>query len=100
MRDIFARNGVPQQLVSDNGPQFISDEFKTFMRFNCIKHIRTAVYHPAPNGEAERFVQTFKNALKRGKKDTGTLKQKLAQFLLRYRTTPSTVTARTPAELF
>ena len=70
------------------------------MKVNGIRHIRTAVYHPASNGEAERFVQTLKNALKRGKTDPGSLKQKLAQFLLRYRTTPSTVTARTPAELF
>ena len=100
LRNIFARNGIPHQLVSDNGPQFVSDEFRNFMKVNGIRHIRTAVYHPASNGEAECFVQTLKNALKRGKTDPGNLKQKLAQFLLRYRTTPSTVTARTPAELF
>ena len=85
LRNIFARNGIPHQLVSDNGPQFVSDEFRNFMKVNGIRHIRTAVYHPASNGEAERFVQTFKNALKRGKTDPGSLKQKLAQFLLRYR---------------
>ena len=100
LRNIFARNGIPHQLVSDNDPQFVSDEFRNFMKVNGIRHIRTAVYHPASNGEAERFVQTFKNALKRGKTDPGSLKQKLAQFLLRYRTTPNTVSARTPAELF
>ena len=73
LRNIFARNGIPQQLVSDNGPQFVSDEFRNFMKVNCIRHIRTAVYHPASNGEAERFVQTLKNALKRGKTDPGNL---------------------------
>ena len=96
LRNIFARNGIPHQLVSDNGPQFVSDKFRNFMKVNGIRHIHTAVYHPVSNGKAERFVQTSKNALKRGKTDPGSLKQKLAQFLLTYRT----VTARTPAELF
>ena len=100
LRDIFARNGLPQQLVSDNGPQFTSEEFTRFMKANGIRHIRTAVKHPASNGEAERFVQTFKRAFKAGKEDPGNLRQKLAQFLFTYRTTPNTVTTRTPAELF
>ena len=53
---IFARNGLPQQLVSDNGPQFVSEEFREFLRFN-----ESAPYHPATNGLAERFVHTFKH---------------------------------------
>ena len=60
----FAAHGLPQQLVSDNGPQFISDEFATFMKSNGIKHIRCAPYHPASNGAVERLVQTFKKAMK------------------------------------
>ena len=37
---MFAAHGLPQQLVSDNGPQFILDEFSTYMKSNGIKHIR------------------------------------------------------------
>ena len=66
----------------------------------CVPMARSAPYHPATNGEAERFVQTFKRSLQAGRKDSGTVPQKLATFLMSYRTTPNTTTGVTPAELF
>ena len=57
LRNIFSSYGIPEQLVTDNGPQFISDDFAMFVRMNGIKHIRCAPYHPATNGLVERFVQ-------------------------------------------
>ena len=46
VRHIFASYGLPEQLVSDNGPQFVAKEFEEFMLNNGIKHIRSAPYHP------------------------------------------------------
>ena len=89
---------MPEQLVSDNGTQFTSKEFQIFL--NGIKHIRSAPYHPATNGEAERFVQTFKRALKAAKSDQGSLVDKLYRFLLSYRSTPHSTTGVSPADLF
>ncbi|XP_021339765.1 uncharacterized protein K02A2.6-like, partial [Mizuhopecten yessoensis] len=67
LRTIFARNGVPRQIVSDNGPQFKSELFHNFMRLNGIKHITSAPYHPSTNGSlnaAERnYSQIDKEAL-------------------------------------
>ena len=63
LRSLFARYGIPEQLVSDNGPQFVSEEFGTFMKRNGVKHIKCFPYHPSSNGLAEQFVLTFKQAV-------------------------------------
>ena len=47
LRDLFARFGIPEQIVSDNGAQFVSEEFQAFIRSNGISHITSAPYHPA-----------------------------------------------------
>ena len=41
LRETFARFGIPEQLVSDNGPQLVSEELKIFHNRNSVKHIRT-----------------------------------------------------------
>ncbi|KXJ23209.1 Uncharacterized protein K02A2.6 [Exaiptasia diaphana] len=99
LRNLFARFGIPEQLVSDNGPQFVSDEFQTFMKSNGIRHITSAPYHPATNGLAERSVQTFKQALKSMEGSSSPLKEKLAKFLINYRNTPHLTTGESPAQM-
>ena len=47
LRTLFARYRLPEQVVSDNGTQFTSDEFAQFLKSNGVKHIRTASYHPS-----------------------------------------------------
>ena len=100
LHHVFAAYGSPIQLVSDNGPQFVSGEFAKFMEANGIKHIRCAPYHPSSNGLAERFVRTFKQSMKAGEHDGVPLKQRLTQFLWNYRSTPHATTNRTPSSLF
>ncbi|XP_047987206.1 uncharacterized protein K02A2.6-like [Leguminivora glycinivorella] len=60
LRRIFASQGLPEVLVSDNGRTFTSEDFNLFLSRNHIKHIFTPPYHPASNGQIERAVQTFK----------------------------------------
>eukprot|EP00118_Oscarella_pearsei_P024180 m.300985 g.300985 ORF g.300985 m.300985 type:complete len:663 (+) comp40804_c0_seq14:1019-3007(+) len=100
LRSLFSCYGIPEQLVSDNGPQLTSEEFADFLKMNGVKHIRSAPHHPATNGEAERFVQTFKNAMKSQEKDEGNLQQKLSRFLLDYRSIPHSTTGAAPSVLF
>ena len=97
LRSIFATHGLPEVFVSDNGTQFTSAEFKTFMERNCIRHLHSAPYHPATNGLAERAVQLFKRSME--KNTEGTIATRVARFLFAYRRTPHTTTGVTPAEL-
>ncbi|XP_062514748.1 uncharacterized protein K02A2.6-like [Corticium candelabrum] len=98
LRRSFSSNGLPERLVSDNGPQFISLEFRDFVQSNGIRHQLTPPYHPASNGQAERLVQELKKSL-RGKPAARSWSHQLSLFLLHYRSTPHTTTGKSPAEL-
>ncbi|XP_045030409.1 uncharacterized protein K02A2.6-like [Daphnia magna] len=99
LKTIFARFGLPIELVSDNGPQFTSQEFKRFMLVNGIVHHRGAPYHPQTNGLAERVVQSVKKASHKMRDQPGTFEDKLQCFLTSYRNTPHKSTGKTPAEV-
>ena len=60
LREWFCVHGIPEQIVTDNGSQFTTDAFKVFTQCNGIRHVKSAPYHPALNGLAERFVQSVK----------------------------------------
>ena len=94
LRQLFAAYGLPQQLVSDNGPQFSSVEFATFLTRNGVEHIHSSPYHPSTNGLTEHFVRTLKQAMKRS--NGFDPHQKLTNFLLSYRSTPHSTTNTTP----
>ena len=100
LQTIFARYGVPARVVTDNGPQFTLAEFQLFLKTNGIKHITTAPFHPATNGQAERFVQSFKHAVKCEKQSTSQLQTNMAKFLLAYRNTAHSTTGEPPCAVF
>ncbi|XP_055681836.1 uncharacterized protein K02A2.6-like [Lutzomyia longipalpis] len=85
--EVFARHGLPEVIVSDNGTQFVSDEFQEFCRLNGIQHIRTCPYSPASNGQCERLVDTLKRSLE--KQSAQKIDTALQRFLANYRVTPN-----------
>lgn len=48
------------RIISDNGPQFISKDFKEFIRVSGFSHVRTRPYYPQSNGKLERYHATIK----------------------------------------
>ena len=99
LREWFAVHGIPEQIVTDNGTQFTSEAFEIFVKRNSIKHIKSAPYHPASNGLAERFIQSLKKSLKASVNDGRTLIRKLSSYLLLYRTTSHSITGVPPCKL-
>ena len=98
--NFFSKYGFPVHCVSDNGPQFRSEEFAHFLKMNGVKHIRVAPYHAASNGLAARMVQSFKYQMKASKGGKLSMQQRIANFLLAYKSTTHFTTGRTPAGLF
>lgn len=49
------------RIISDNGPQFISKDFKAYVRLKGMTHVRTAPYYPQSNGKIERYHKTLKS---------------------------------------
>ena len=79
-KSIFARHGIPEVVISDNGPQYTSEAYAKFAKDYQFHHITSSPYFPQSNGEVERAVGTVKNLLK--KSDDPYLA------LLAYRATP------------
>lgn len=97
IRRLFATFGLPEMFVSDNGTQFVSEEFQEFLNRNSIKHCRSAPYSPKTNGLAERAVQTIKDSLH--KNGTDNIELRLQRFLFKQHSTMHSGKGLTPAEL-
>eukprot|EP00116_Pleurobrachia_bachei_P000821 sb/3461083/ len=95
LKRLFATFGIPTCIVSDNGPQFVSHEFKIFTENNKIKHITSAPYSPKSNGAAEAAVGTFKRAMK--KSPNVPIDLRVSQFLLYQHATPAHSTGECPS---
>lgn len=65
LKSIFSRQGIPNCLVTDNGPEFSSYRFGEFSDNWEFKHIKSSPRYPQSNGQVERFIQTVKKTLKK-----------------------------------
>ncbi|CAK1583678.1 unnamed protein product [Parnassius mnemosyne] len=99
LRSIFARFGLPLELVSDQGPPFTSIEFKSFLKNNGIQQRFSPAYHPASNGAAENAVKLCKRAIKKAYRDDVDIDTALQTFLLSYCNSKQSTTGESPAML-
>ena len=88
---MFSRHGIPEMVISDNGPQYSSHRFTEFASSYKFRHITSSPHYPQSNGQAERAVQIVKKLLKSS--DDPYLA------LLTYHTTPLPWCNLSPAQL-
>lgn len=99
LNEIFSRYGAPDEIVSDNGTQFVSSEFCAFLEKYNVGHIRTAVYNPQTNGCVERFNRYLKHGIQAFQDDNISWDTGIQNLMRSYRATPLTADNKSPAEL-
>ena len=82
---IFAHYGIPNHIVSANGPQFVSGDYKNFCKYHGILHTLTPLYHPQCNKQVEWIIQSLKSAIKKGMEKAGLNLEVVIDFLSVYR---------------
>ena len=101
LQKFFAREGIAQVLVTDNGTHFRSDEFEKWLKLCGCSHVFSPPRHPQSNGLAENFVKILKSAISAITPSNLTeLDKCIDNFLLQYRNSQHCVTKQTPAFLF
>ena len=100
LRSLFSVYGAPENLFSDGGLPFQSQEFKQFIMRWKIKHTTSSALYPQGNGRAELAVKTAKRILTENVAADGSLNtDQVCRALLQYRNTPIQHLGLSPAQI-
>ena len=94
-KQIFAKYGWPDTIVSDNGPCYTSEIFKGLMKEYQVNHITSPPHYLQSNGLAEKYVQIVKNLFHKVKEEG----QDLHKCLMVYRNTPLSSQLQSPMQI-
>ena len=98
--ELTARLGIPKEVLTDNGTNFVSRTMKKFCALAGIQQIRTLLYHPQTDGMVERFNATMKHLLRKlTQKNTVDWNQCIPYLLWAYRGTTHKSTGYSPFKL-
>ncbi|KAA0714109.1 Retrovirus-related Pol polyprotein from transposon opus [Triplophysa tibetana] len=95
LKSMFSRHGIADVVISDNGPQYASQEFKRFAENWEFEHKTSSPRYAQSNGQAERMIQTIKRMPTKSQSENGD--PYIA--LLEYRNTPLDGIGMSPAQL-
>jgi hypothetical protein len=99
LTSLFDRFGLVNEIITDNGAQFVSFEFEEFLKSLGIRHSRCALYAPQSNAAVERFNRCIKDGVKAALLEGKPFMTGVRQVLASYRMTPQSTTGVTPASL-
>ncbi|KAJ8971360.1 hypothetical protein NQ314_000741 [Rhamnusium bicolor] len=95
--EVFHRWGFPEQIITDNGPQFRSNVWRQYLTRQHLNHFTAPIYHQRAN-PVERRVQELKKVL-RTKEPRERWDQHLSEALYNLRTRTNAATGTSPSEL-
>ncbi|XP_064463660.1 uncharacterized protein K02A2.6-like [Ornithodoros turicata] len=99
LQHLFSREGYPEEVVTDNGPQFLAVEFQDFLRSCGIRHTLVSIYYPQANGQVERFNRVLKDIVQIAANENKPLRTTVLEYLTVYRSTPHATTGVSPSLL-
>ena len=89
LKEIFMKFGIPEQVFSDNGPQFVSEDFKKFAEDYKFETKTSSPRYPQSNGKSESAVKIVKNILMKARD--------VPLAIMEYNATPMRDTGKAPA---
>ena len=96
---IFSTYGIPEKLITDNGPPFTSHAFKKFTENFGIQHKRITLLWPQANSSVENFNRMLQKVIQSAKIEKKNWKQEIQKFLRNYRSTPRISTRKALADI-
>ncbi|KAF0313140.1 uncharacterized protein FJT64_016281 [Amphibalanus amphitrite] len=96
LETVFAREGVPLELLSDNGPAFRSGRLAEFLGRMGVKQTFSSPYSPQTNGMVERLNRTVKEAIQSARLAREPRSTFVRKFLGEYRVTVHPATGVSP----
>lgn len=95
LHNLVRKFGLPEKILSDNGPCFKSQEFRDFCANLDIGHVTSSPHYHQSNGRAEKSISTIKKILKKCKTNI-----KITRAIIAYLDTPINEVLPSPSELF
>ena len=100
LRRMFSIFGVPIELSSDGGPEFVAAITQNFLHRWGVKHRQSSAYNSSANGRAEVAVKSAKRLLRANVDGTGSLNSdKFIRAMMVLRNTPDTDCNISPAQI-
>ena len=93
---LFSMFGVPHYLVSDNGPNLVSDQMESFFYSNGIHHDKCSIYYPQANGVVERLHGTVKKRVDKLAMEGMNMDDAVRLLSTEIRSSPNSATGFTP----